>query len=119
MFRRLGSLCPNFRQFQELFPESMRRRESLIEFYAIMIAFCTEALRVIKGRSEFSSVSVSLFLANGRLLKPLKSSSDHRSSPLSRVSRILRLNSRNKIDSKIKLASELQAHRARQEMSLH
>lgn len=50
MFRRLGALCPIFKQFQELFPESTELREALAEFYALVITFCIEALRVIKER---------------------------------------------------------------------
>lgn len=58
MFRSLGRLCPVFKEFQEIFSESVKLRESLLEFYTIVVKFCTEALRFLKEKrmDNFSSL---------------------------------------------------------------
>lgn len=53
MFRSLGIVTPILREFQEIFSESSELRESLLEFHAIVVEFCTEALRFLKKRCRY------------------------------------------------------------------
>ncbi|KAL0633009.1 hypothetical protein Q9L58_008115 [Maublancomyces gigas] len=53
MFQTIGSLSPVLEKFQELFPESRSLRESLIEYYALVVQFCTEALTFLKKPCKY------------------------------------------------------------------
>lgn len=48
MIRAIGSVCPILKGFQEIFSESSELRESLSDFYALVIEFCTESLQFLK-----------------------------------------------------------------------
>lgn len=53
MFQTIGSLSPILKKFQELFPESGSLRESLIEYYALVVEFSTEALTFLKKPCKY------------------------------------------------------------------
>lgn len=46
-FMRLRSICPRFAEYQFLHPESIRLQKALCSFYATVINFCTEAVKVM------------------------------------------------------------------------
>lgn len=70
MFQSIGSVSPILSQFQVLFSESSALRESLSEFYAIVVEFCAESLKFLKKSCKFyvpiltSSTRVCLFSIN-------------------------------------------------------
>lgn len=73
MFQRIGSVSPILSQFQVLFSESPALRESLSEFYAIVVEFCAESLEFLKKSCRIyvpimtSSNGVCLILLNDLL----------------------------------------------------
>ncbi|KAG8525959.1 uncharacterized protein KY384_000721 [Bacidia gigantensis] len=46
-FMKMQDCCPRYREYQHLFPESVRLREALSNFYACLIDFCTKAMEAI------------------------------------------------------------------------
>ena len=47
-FALLGTYCPRYSLYEKLFSKSTRLRDSLANFYAIIVKFCTKALTVFQ-----------------------------------------------------------------------
>lgn len=63
MFQTIGCLTPILKEFQELFPESPGLRESLVEFYAVVVEFSTGALQFLNKKCRnFLSCWISLVI---------------------------------------------------------
>lgn len=63
MFRAIGCVCPILKGFQENFSESPELRESMSEFYAVVVEFCTESFQFLKKNCKcpnFLLLSLSL-----------------------------------------------------------
>lgn len=69
IFQSIGSVSPILKEFQALFSESSGLRESLSEFYAVVVEFCTEALQFLKKEcmSAFPDVTPALIFFLMRL----------------------------------------------------
>ena len=59
-FAQLSAYCPRYTAYERLFKQSQRVRDSLENFYAIIVKFCTKALRVIQERGTLSWYGLSL-----------------------------------------------------------
>ena len=66
-FMKLRLLCPNFREYQTLYPDSVRLQEALCSFYTVLIQFCTKAMQVMEKRGKQSSF---IFAYGGFFLLP-------------------------------------------------
>ncbi|KAF7508070.1 hypothetical protein GJ744_009652 [Endocarpon pusillum] len=53
---QLSNYCPRLSEYKKLFPASARLQQALSDFYAIVVVFCSKALRVVqeKGIKRFS-----------------------------------------------------------------
>lgn len=49
-FEQLGKHCPRLDKYEKLFGDSKRVRDVLSDFYAIVVVFCTKALKVIQEK---------------------------------------------------------------------
>ncbi|KAH0551473.1 hypothetical protein GP486_007313, partial [Trichoglossum hirsutum] len=47
---QLGNYCPRLSEYEKLFPASRRLRQALSDFYAVVVVFCSKALRVLQER---------------------------------------------------------------------
>ncbi|KAF8472835.1 hypothetical protein BDZ91DRAFT_760293 [Kalaharituber pfeilii] len=61
LFKRLGILCPIFKEFQELWPQHQGLQDAVFEYYAQMVRFCTDALAFLR-RSSTSMILRALLL---------------------------------------------------------
>ena len=56
---QVNNYCPRLEQYKEIFNEFQRFRDAVDDFYAIVIVFCSEALKIVQGKG---SICFSLFL---------------------------------------------------------
>ncbi|KAF8252017.1 hypothetical protein K440DRAFT_658299 [Wilcoxina mikolae CBS 423.85] len=97
-FAQLGTYCPRLREYEKLFKNSVRFRNSLSNFYAVIIMFCTKALAPIqeKGIKRFAKSVWKSFKSDFGLLEENLSAA------------------KDEVDAEIKLASEQEAHHCRE-----
>ena len=56
---QVNNYCPRLEQYKEIFNEFQRFRDAVDDFYAIVIVFCSEALKIVQGKGSiylFSSI---------------------------------------------------------------
>jgi len=51
---KVNSYCPRLQEYKEIFNNFPRFRDAVDEFYAIVIVFCREALKIVQGRGSIS-----------------------------------------------------------------
>jgi len=49
---KISNYCPRLEQYKEIFNEFPRFRDAVDDFYAIVIGFCTEALKIVQGKGS-------------------------------------------------------------------
>lgn len=49
-FAHLSTYCPRLSEYEKLFKESIRLQTSLSNFYAVLVQFCTKALKVVQEK---------------------------------------------------------------------
>ncbi|KAI9658885.1 MAG: hypothetical protein M1821_001845, partial [Bathelium mastoideum] len=56
---QLSIYCPRLLEYEKLFPTSIRVQEALSDFYAIVVVFCSKALKVVqnKGIRKFTKAA--------------------------------------------------------------
>ncbi|KAA8907989.1 ankyrin repeat-containing domain protein [Sphaerosporella brunnea] len=97
-FEQLGKSCPRLREYEKIFKDSVRVRDALSDYYAIVIEFCTKALLGIQEKG-FKRLLKSLVKPYSVDFGPLQESLDA---------------TREEVDAEILLASELKAHSSRE-----
>ena len=48
----VNSYCPRLQLYKDIFNDFQRFRDAVDDFYAIVIEFCTEALKIMQGRGR-------------------------------------------------------------------
>ena len=56
-FEQVGKYCPRLDEYERLFGDSKRVRDVLSDFYAIVVVFCTKALKVIQENGSYGIVN--------------------------------------------------------------
>jgi len=51
---QINKYCPRLQAYKEIFNEFQRFRDAVDDFYAIVIVFCTEALKSVQGKGSTS-----------------------------------------------------------------
>lgn len=54
---QVNNYCPRLEQYKEIFNEFQRFRDAVDDFYAIVIVFCSESLKIVQGNGSISSNS--------------------------------------------------------------
>ena len=50
---QVNNYCPLLQGYRDIFNEFQRFRDAVDDFYAIVIVFCTEALKIVQGKGSF------------------------------------------------------------------
>jgi len=56
---QVNKYCPQLDQYKEIFNEFPRFREAVDYFYAIVIGFCTDTLKIVQGQGIYFIFSFS------------------------------------------------------------
>ncbi|KAF8544009.1 hypothetical protein BDD12DRAFT_977932 [Trichophaea hybrida] len=97
-FEQFSKYCPRLREYEKLFGDSVRVRDALSDFYAVVVVFCTKALGGIQEKAikRFVKSLSSSFKDDFGLLEQNLSAA------------------RDEVDAEIRLASEQKAHGCRE-----
>jgi hypothetical protein len=62
---QLSNHCPRLSEYEKLFPSSPRLQQALSSFFAVVVVFCTEALKVVhESGKRYQSNIVSCLILN-------------------------------------------------------
>ncbi|KAF8241688.1 hypothetical protein K440DRAFT_591719, partial [Wilcoxina mikolae CBS 423.85] len=97
-FAQLGAYCPRLQEYKKLFQGSVRFRDALSNFYAIIVIFCTKALAPVqeKGIKRFAKSAWKSFKDDFGLLEENLSAA------------------KDEVNEEIRLACEQEAHHSRE-----
>jgi hypothetical protein len=58
---QLSIYCPRLSEYKKLFQESLRLQQAISDFYAVVVVFCSKALKVVQKKGENESPLIALY----------------------------------------------------------